>query len=503
MAPRLSTQAGILAASRAAGQIANALVGIVVVRFLAREDFGTFRQIYLLFATFIVLADFGFCESLYYFLPRQPEKRALFLRRAFLAVGALQVALAAALVALRAPLGAFFNNTALPEHVAMLAAASGFTVISRLWEYQLIAQQRIMPAALVSGGYEILKVALMFVSLAISPSVRGLLLALALGSGLKFLAFLVFLGSEYRWFAGVRADAATPAAEQVHYALALGLPALLNVGAIQAHQYIVGYFSSPAEYALYSVACFQVPLVGVLTTSIIEVLLVRITAANAAGRYEEVRSLWNQACTKSLLIFLPIAAGLAALSVPLISTLFTREYAAAAPLFAILIGILPLNALFTDNVLRAHGAMKSYTAFYAARMALVLALGIVGVQQFGLWGAAASSVAALAIIKVWQLRKVSELLRVPYADVLPWGTLARIGLAALAAALPAYELARLHLRPWLGLTAGIALYAGVYVTIALLLRLATWREILRAAVDLVAAVLPARDKKKAAPAEAV
>ncbi len=476
MALRLTTQAGLLAGSRAAGQIANALVGVVVVRFLSQNEFGTFRQIYLLYATLLVLTDLGLCESLYYFLPRQPQRNVTILRRAILATGALQIVAGAALLGFAAQIGRFFNNPQLPSFMGLFALALGLNVMTRQWDVQLIAAQKIPLAAVVSGGFEVLKVVFLLVAVILVPDVRSLLWAMVAAGGLKFLAYGWYLAKEYGLFTATAPGGG--ASEQFSYALALGGPAILNIAATQAHQFIVGYSFLPAEYAVYSVACFQVPFIGVLATSIIEVMLVRITTARAQERYNEVRRVWNSACTKALMIFMPMAVGLAALSTPLISLFFTRRYAEAAPLFSILMIALPLQALFTDNVLRAYGEMKSYSGFYASRLALGLGLGAAGVYFFHLWGVAISSVLALAIIKGWQLRKVASLLKVPYGSVLPWMQVAKIALASAVAALPAAACARFIGVPAIALAVGLPLYAVVYLLLAFWLGLVQQEEIL-------------------------
>lgn len=464
----LATQAGLLAASRAAGQVLNALVGIVVVRFISQEDYGTFRQVYLLFATLVVLTDFGLTESLYYFLPRHPGRRRSLMLRSTLVVGLAQVALGAGLLLGAEALGRFFNNPALVNYVALLALYIGLSAVTRLWEVQLVAEQRVPLAALVAGGSEAVKVALMFVALALQPGLNGLLWALVAGAGLKALGYAWFLLREFTFRAGP-AEQSDPAAAgaQFRYAMALWLPAILNTLAMQAHQFIVGYSFTPAEYAIYSVACFQVPLVGVLTTSIIEVMLVRVTEARTQGREEEVRRVWYQASTKSLLIFIPMATGLAVAAQPLITLLFTRAYAAAAPLFAILMISLPLNAIFTNNILRAYGAMADYAKFYTARLVLGLLLGLAGVAWLGMWGAALSSVITLYLIVGWQLHRVAELLQVRFAEVLPWRAIGKIVLASVLAAVPAGACAWWIAWPALALPAALGSYALAYPALAL------------------------------------
>lgn len=496
----LTTQAGLLAASRATGQVLNALVGIVLVRFISQEDYGTFRQVYLLFATLVVLTDLGLSESLYYFLPRNLGQRRRLMLRSTLVVGLAQVALGVAMIAGRTALGRFFNNPDLPQFVGFLAVYIGLSAITRLWEVQLVAEQRVPLAALVTGGFEALKVGLMFASLAIQPGIAGLMWALVGSVSLKMMAYAWFLLREFRSSA---AGEASGGGEQFRYAMALWVPGILNTLAMQAHQFIVGYSFTPAEYAIYSVACFQVPLIGVLTTSIIEIMLVRVTQARAEGREEEVRQVWYQASTKSLLVFVPIAVGLAAAAHPLIVLLFTPKYAAAAPLFAILMASLPLSAVFTNNMLRAYGAMTDYAKFYTARLILGLVLGIAGVVWMGMWGVALSSVVTLYLIVGWQLTRVAELLRVSFAVVLPWRDIGKILTAALLAAVPAGAWAWLIPWPAAAVAAALSSYAAVYALLALkmgLLQREDLRGLSNDAMRLVARLRAAQSKANGAAA---
>lgn len=472
----LTTQAGLLAVSRTAAQVFNALAGVVIVRFISQEDYGTFRQVYLLFATLVVLTDLGLSESLYYFLPRYPERKRKLILRSAAVVGLAQVVTGIAIVALGSQIGRFFNNPSLPPFLGLLAVYLGLSAVARLWEVQLVSEQRTPLAALVSGSFETLKVALLFVSLVIRPGIEGLMWALVVASLAKAAAYGLFLLQEFR--AGGSASS-VDAREQMNYSVALWLPGILNTLALYAHQYIVGYSFTPAEYAVYAVACFQVPLVGVLTTSIIEVMLVRVTVARSQGNEDEVRQVWYSASIKSLVIFMPLAMGLAVLAYPLIVVLFTAKYAAAAPLFAILMAGLPLNAVFTNNMLRAYGAMSDYAKFYTARLVLGLLLGIAGVVWMGMWGVALSSVATLYLIVAWQLKRVAQLLHVNFAAVLPWRAIGKVLLASGAACIPASACAQWIAHPAVALAVGLVSYGITYAWLALTMRLVTQEEFLR------------------------
>jgi len=472
---RLTAQAGLLTATRASGQILNALVAIVVVRHLSQVDYGTFRQVYLLAAT-LLQTELGFIESLYFFVPRFPNLRAVFVRQSVVIVGAMQVLAGALLLTFRQEIAHFFHNPGLTGCLDLLALYSGFSLITRIWEVELIAERRTPFAAAVNGVSEALKVIAMFVALALSSGIRPLLWALVAATGLKLLAFVVFLTREFQFFANT--GAIRQAFPQMGYAMSLWIPAILN-GAIgsQAHQYIVGHYFNPAQYAIYAAACFQLPFVGVLNNSITEVLLVRVTEYCSQGRQLELYRLWINACRKALLVFAAIVFVVVVLAKPIVVTLFTSRYSASAPLFAIMVVGLLFNSVFQDALFRAHSAMKTYASFYFLRGGLSLGLGFAGLKLWGLWGVALSTVLSIGIVNILQLIPAAKLLEVPFARVLPWKDAVKTLLVAGVAALITGLTLRANLSPQVSLIVGLPLFAAIYMALAVRLRLVSKGEV--------------------------
>jgi predicted acyltransferase len=77
---------------------------------------------------------------------------------------------------------------------------------------------------------------------------------------------------------------------------------------------------------------------------------------------------------------------------------------------------------------------------------LALPLSLLGAMKLGLVGAAAGSVAALYAERYLSLKRIAELTSTPIARLQDWGTLARLALASVVAALAAGAL--LHWSEW-------------------------------------------------------
>jgi len=466
----LTYQAGLLTLSRAVGQVLNALAGILIVRRLAQFDYGTYRQLILIFSTLLVLGDIGFSQSLYHFISRQRENAGKYLGQAVIAVAIMASLLTAGLLAFSDPVGRFFGNPQIASAMGLLAAYISLSILAQLLEAALITLERIGTASASLGIFEPLRFALILAALWRTDTVVALLWAMVVATALR-LVFLV-----YQLRDSIRLSLTRQFSEQFRYAMSLWLPGSLNVAGTYAHQYIVSFYSNPADYAVYAIACFQIPLLGILSTSVAEVLLVRATKCNSEGRPGDIYRVWLNACRKSLLVFLPITVGLAVLAKPLITVLFTARYLASVPLFVLLLMSLPFNALFQDSLLRAYAAMRAYSFFYLLRAGLSIGLAAAGVWWLGLWGVALSTLVTVAVVNLWQLVKVADLLKVPFAKVLAWEDIGKILLASAAAALPAAACAHWLAMPAAALAAGLPLFGAVYLGIVLKLGLFSREE---------------------------
>lgn len=466
----LTAQAGLLTGSRAFGQACNALAGIFVVRALSQFDYGTYRQLLLLWSTLIVLGDAAFSQTLYRFIPSRREGAPKYIGQALLVTLGTALVWTASLVLLAGPLGRFFGNAHLAEHMLFLAAYLGLSLLALSPETALINLERVGSVALNTTFFEGLKLALVITVVYNHGGIAWLLRVMTFSAALKLLHLLWTLRDQIALGPG------NALGEQAGYAMALWLPGLLNIAGSFAHQYIVGFFFDPAIYAIYAVACFQIPFMGVLSNSVTEVFLVRATEYHSQGRWKELYQMWLSVHRKTQMVILPFSIACVALARPLLNTLFTVRYNASVSLFMIIVSGFWLNGIFEDSLLRAYGAMRAYSWFYLLRIVLALGLGVAGAKWLGLWGVAISSLATVVILNGAQLWKVASLLEVSYARVLPWQDFGRIGLAGAAAAILAAGTSRLFSWAPAALAAGGVVFGAAYVALGYWIGLLTKNE---------------------------
>jgi O-antigen/teichoic acid export membrane protein len=484
MSLSLSKQAGLLTAGRALGQILTALAGLVVVRALTQHDYGTYRQLILIYTSVYLIGDAAFAQSLYHFVPRERERARVFLGQAMLVTFALAGAWFSGLVLLEGSVAQYFGNPDVAAHLRMLGIVLALNLLTKIPEVGLVTLGRVGASALNIAIFESLKFVMIVLALKWRGTIDAVLAAMALATGLRMAAQMALVGRDILFTVTPRIP------EQFYYSMSLWLPGLFNNFAIFAHQFIVGHIFTPSDYAIYAVACFKIPLLAVITTSAGEVLLVRAAEQHAQGQYRQILAMWRAAVRKAQLILLPAAIGLAFLAKPFIVALFTARYTRSAGLFIPIVLTLPLGGFFADAILRAYHAQRAYAAFYVLRATLALALGVAGATIFGLWGAALSSLAALGLVTCCQVAYVSRLLGERWTRAVPWPELGRMLLLCVACGAGSAALAPwmarplLHLGPWFSghpaavqLGCGIALFAAVYVALVPRLRLLAPEEL--------------------------
>ena len=416
---------------RALASIATLLIPVTLVRVFDQAEYGTYKQLFLVGVTLTSILAFGVPQSLYYFLPRTEQGRPYVVHVLVLLAGA--GAVAAALVLAATPwIGLLFSAPRLPEYRYALAAYAGFFLAATPLETLFTSQGRTGLAAVNYLVWDTLRAAAMTVPI---------LLGLGLHTTMWSVAALMVARTLATWGMAVNAApgpwwnrAALRA--QLAYAVPFGAAMAISVPQHSLHQWVVSAHFDPALFAIYTVGCFQLPIVDLLYTPTTEVLMVHVGELERGGRLADAVALFRDAAARLAFVFVPTCAFLIAAAPAFIEAIFGTRFLPAVPLFrvstlAVLFGCFPV-----DGLLRARGETRAILASYLAKAVITVPLVLLLVETMGLIGGVVSWLIAEGVGKLLlvgrlpralQLRSRRQLLGlIPFRDGLRAGVAAGV-----------------------------------------------------------------------------
>lgn len=471
------------------------LIPIVLARYLAPAEYGTYKQIFLIYASLFSILPFGMIQSLYYFVPKEPERMKAYLVQAFLFLQGSGLIALLFLAFFREGIARQLSNPGLSPYLFQMGLFIFLMLSSAYFEALLISSQKIGQAALLGFVSEATKTASMLIPLILTGRLSDLMWGMNLFAFCRFCFVFVYV---FRSYSLSWRDVQWPAfRQQMVYAIPFGLAVILQVSQDQFHQYVVAYSYSAAVFAVYSVGMFQLPIVELIYTPMSQLLIVRMAALRQRATREEIISLWFDITRKLAMVFFPIFVFLQLMARELIVLLFTPTYLASVPLFRVALLSLLTAIILTEGVLRAYAETQFILKTTFMKLVLTLILIFPFLAWFGLSGGVVTLIVVLATAKTLMLWKVSRLIPLPLAALLPWRDLFSIAFFSLLCGIPvlfvkSFEIASPLLL--LGMSAAVfALFYLIFLFTSHLITFDEKREIARM-VRRVGALLPATSK---------
>lgn len=468
----LTARASWLLVAKGLSFVFSFALPLLLVRRMSQAEFGLYKQVFLVVGTAVGLLPLGFGLSAYYFLPRAEGAAA----RARVVFNVLAYNLLAggagalALLAFPGLLGAVFNDPALTALAPLVGLVILFWVFSSFLEIVAVANQETTLATLFIVGANLTKAVAMLGAAVAYGTVRALAYAALVHSVVQTVVLLVYLGRRFPAF--WRGWDWPTLRAQLSYALPFGAAGLLFVAQTDLHSYFVSHEFGPAAFAVYAVGCFQLPLVGILTESVSSVMIPRVSLLQKRGERREILLLTARVIRKLAFVFFPVYAFLLVAGREFIALLFTEQYAASWPVFAVNLTLVPVCAIMFDPIVRAYAAERYF--LLRLRVALTGAMFLVfwfWTARLGLVGMISVVVAVGVFERLAVSYRAARVVGFEARDFALLSDVGRLALATLAAAAAAAltRLAVLGARPFFVLAACGAAFVLVYGAAVLLL----------------------------------
>jgi len=438
---------------------ATFLIPVVLARLLTVEEFGTYKQVFLVYMTLYAIAQFGMAESLFYFLPRTQQQGGRYVWNA-ISVLLLTASLSSGILLWEGTrIASLLGNSRVAQYFPFLGMYLVLMTASAALEIIMISRQRYKHAALSYAGSDLLRAVLFLSPALLLGSVQGLLLGAVAFAVCRFIIMMVYLKYEFR--SGLTPDGPL-LQQQLSYALPFQCAIVIETVQATFHQYAVSHYFDPATFAIYAVGCMQIPLIELLASPAGNVMMVQMSAEIGTGQNNVAIDVWRQTTRKLSLLLFPLF-GLAVVSAhDVIVLLFTTRYSASASIFAVWSGTLLLATFQTDSALRVYAQTRHLAALNVVRLLLIVAFMYTFLSVLGLIGAVLLTLLATCAYKVLSIIRLRTVMGVGMAQLLPWRSLVYVAAAAFIALLSA---AAVHTIPGLPVLPRLLVIGAVYLSV--------------------------------------
>jgi O-antigen/teichoic acid export membrane protein len=342
----------------------------------------------------------------------------------------------------------WLGNPVLGRYVGLIGVYLLFSFVGMTFETTLLTQKRYLAATVTYAVSDLLRGTLLVVPALLLHSLDAALYGAVVFSFLRMAAACIYGARQFGSDLGLDGRLLW---QQVAYSLPFALAVLVEMLQENYHQFAVASRFDVATFALYSVGCLQIPLVDFLASPACNVMMIRMSEANASpqgrshqlmreessrDRLDQVLLIWHDATRKLALVFFPLVGLLLANAFPLITLLFTERYAAAVPLFQIFSLAIIGSAFQINGALRVFAQNRFLFVTNVARLAAIVALTNWFISTLHLTGPVLLTVLGIFTVKTLALIRLKTVLRTSFSRLLPWKDLGGILVMSMAAAIP-------------------------------------------------------------------
>lgn len=407
---------------------------LILTRLFHPEQMGLYRQAFQILTTSLSLLGLQVAATTYYFTPREPDRKSQVVLNVlvfYLSVGSVVALLFVCFPRWVTPI---MNGEGLVPVMPLLGGAILLWLVGLNLECVPIANGDIRWSAVATVLIQLMKTSLLVAAAIIGGSVRAMLIAALIIGIVHCSVYLTYLrrrfGDFWRGFDWPLFKA------QLGNALPFGIGSIVYVIQFDLHNYFVSAHFTPAQFAIYSIGCFQLPVLQVMIDGMETVLLPEISRLENDGALSQIMKVWTGSVRMLAFAFFPICSMLFVLRREFILTLFTKTYVEATSIFAVNLFNLLLYVLLIGALLRAFPELR----YFRIKFCLILLPTTVAALYIGLKvGGMVGVIAAVAVTRLFDasvtLVAIGRRLKLTLSDLKYFVSLWRLVLAVLIAAL--------------------------------------------------------------------
>ncbi|MBP9150864.1 MAG: oligosaccharide flippase family protein [Flavobacteriales bacterium] len=431
--PSLTKQGTAVFIGQFIGFVINFCTPIIVVRLISVSDYGVLQQFLLLGNTLIPILMFGLGASLYYFYPVNVDKMLdSYVLNTYLLTALSGLLFVLASLFFGDSILEWFGMQALIEHNLLIAFYILFLLVGGLMEILTVLEKRLRLTMIFNPIDKVVRMTLLVSAAFLDQSVSSCLMALLVYSGVRFVLVTGYIFSRYRNRVTLR-DSLMNMKTQLIYSTPFAIAIVCTTLSERFDKFVVNKYIDSAEFAVYSLAFYSIPVLGQAFNSINNVVIPKMSSLLEENRLDEVLELFKKVVLKTSSLALPAITFFMIMAPEIIVFLFTDKYENAVPYYRFFMLTILIVMTGFGNVLRAAKKTRQIMVASFIGMLVTVAFGSLIIPRMGMNGAIITSVIGVTLPGVLQLYLVAKCLNSSLAEFLPWKS---IGLAFVASLIP-------------------------------------------------------------------
>jgi O-antigen/teichoic acid export membrane protein len=335
---------------------------IFLVRILDVYAYGQYREFILYAMMSATIVAFSTPTNLIYFMPKRPEKE-----REAVSNSALFLLVTSVVGVLAIFLGReFIRARTSYDFIAPLMLYVFLFVNLDFFESYCLGKKRTLAVLYYSTARTVARIIAVIVAAYISHDIMFILKVMIVVEAAKCAFLAVFFRRHFTRHIDVAL-----VKEQLRFVVPLGSSTVISYCNTNLAKFVISVTMGVERLALYAIGSYQVPVVGIIRSSVIDTLFPEMTVAGERGRLR----LWQRANVVFCFMIFPVFVVFMYYARTFVETLFTAQYVAAVPLFRIYLFMMLLQCFEMGTPLRTANQNRAF--IFGSLLSLAVDIGFI------------------------------------------------------------------------------------------------------------------------------
>lgn len=314
-------------------QVLAMLLFIILARYLTVEDFGKYQQLLLIIGMFGVVFSMGIPVAISYFHGQTNKyrekvsiyKRFFLTQLLFVFVGIFIFNISSSFLA-----SIFKNNYFVIYSIVLSIIMITNTSIELFRNLATVTNN--LKHFMISTS--IIQLFSIIISILVTLYTQNIYYLLIITAIFNTLIFLVLVKKNLKYFLFHSSKKIINKAES-KYILAMGSVALIQVFNGYIDQIMVSFMLSVEDYSNLKIGAFQIPFIGIITGSLLTVMIPIISKHYKNKDYESITTMWKLSMEKASILLIPIIIFCLIFANEIIISFFGDKYQSAVIIFQV------------------------------------------------------------------------------------------------------------------------------------------------------------------------